>query len=72
MAGMAKLVSLALLRRRAVRQGFLGGSAAWSLLGILLFAPRVWRMLFGRKPESVTVGPLAAGEQISIRAVRRR
>ena len=71
MAGVTKVLSLALLRRRAVRQGFLGGSAAWSLLGVLLFAPRVWRMLFGRKPETITLGPLAPGEQISIRAVRR-
>lgn len=60
------------LGRMIIRKGFLGGSTGWSLLGVVFFAPKVWRALFGRKQESVTVGPLAAGEGLTVRAVRRR
>lgn len=60
------------LGRTAIRKGFLGGSTGWTLLGVLLFAPKVWRALFGRKEETVRVGPMQAGDGIELRAVRRR
>lgn len=59
------------LGRTAIRKGFLGGSTGWRILGLLIFVPKVLKLLFGRKAESITLGPLQAGEGVEIRAVRR-
>lgn len=59
------------LGRSAIRKGFLGGSSFWRVVGVVVFLPKLWRALFGRRPESVTIGPLAPGEGVEIRAVRR-
>lgn len=63
------LSPLRLARRRAINQGFLGGSKLWTALGVVLWLPRLARKGLGRNEEVVAVEKLLPGERVVITAL---
>ena len=61
-----------ILRRKAVRQGFLGGQRGWQIVGLIVFGRRFLRKLLGGEPELVATERLEPGQAISIRAIDPR
>jgi hypothetical protein len=64
------LSPLSILRRKALRRGLVGGSTGWMVVGVLVYAPRVARRLFGRPERVVATERLKPGEFVRIDAVR--
>ncbi|HSH11196.1 MAG TPA: hypothetical protein VLA10_05365 [Ilumatobacter sp.] len=58
------------IRRKAVRQGFLGNSTLWKVIGVVVFGKRTISRFFGRRPEVVDVSTLAPGRMMTISAIR--
>lgn len=56
----------AMLRRRAIRRGVLGGSRTWLVIGGLAWALRAVQLAARPSPERVFVGDLKAGESYMI------
>lgn len=61
---------MALMRQNALSKGFYGGRKGWLFVGILLWAPRVAKRMFGRTEETLTLEKLAPGQTVTITAVR--
>lgn len=61
---------MALLRANAVRKGVMRGSGPWTVVAVVLWAPKVLRWLFGRRSEVLGTVKVAPGEAIRIDAVR--
>ena len=66
---MKALSPLAYLKRNALRRGVLGGSPAWVMVGIVLWAPRLMRRLFGRTEELVSTEKLRPGQFVRVEAL---
>lgn len=60
---------MALVRSTAITKGFLGGSRGWRTAGLVYFAVRALRRLFGSTPEVVSVDELAPGQRMQITAI---
>jgi hypothetical protein len=56
------------VRRRAVRQGFLGGSTFWKIVGALVFGRSTLKKIFGKNPEVIDVSALPAGRVMQVSA----
>lgn len=54
------------VRRKAVRQGFLGPSSLWKAIGVLVFAKGALKKFFGRNPEVIDVSSLGPGRSVTI------
>lgn len=57
------------LRRNALRKGLLGGNPAWVVVGVMVWAPRVMRRLFGRTEELVSSERLKPGQFVRVEAL---
>ena len=55
---------MALMRQNALSKGFYGGRKGWLFVGILLWAPRVAKRMFGRTEETLTLEKLAPGQTV--------
>lgn len=60
------LATVALLRRRALREGVLGGSWWWRFMAVFLFVVPFARRTFGRNSETVLIEELKPGERMLI------
>lgn len=63
------------LRRNALRKGFLGGRRGWVTVGVVTYGWRVVRRAMRGREETVTLEHLRPGESIVIESVpkaRRR
>lgn len=58
--------TIILLKRRALREGILGGSALWRIAAVMMFGLPVVRRLLGRHPETVLIEELRPGERMVI------
>jgi hypothetical protein len=61
----------AMLRRRALRKGPLGGSRGWTYLWAVLFAARLLKRLTAGKEEILMTEELQPGETLIISGGRR-
>jgi hypothetical protein len=59
----------AYLKRNALRRGLLGGSPAWVVIGVMVWAPRLMRRLLGRTEQVVANEKLTAGQFVRIEAL---
>jgi hypothetical protein len=59
----------AYLKRNAIRRGLLGGSSAWVVIGVAVWAPRLMRRAFGRTEQVVASEKLVAGQFVRIEAI---
>ena len=57
------------LRRAAVYRGFIRGRKGWMVLGVLLWTPRVFRSVFGKRDEHVATEVLRSGQFVRLEAV---
>jgi hypothetical protein len=58
------------LRYHAVRKGVWGGSRAWMIIGVVVYAPRLVRRLGGRSEEVIATERLLPGQFVRIEALR--
>ena len=65
------LTRVALLRRRALRQGLLGGSRGWTYVWAALFAARLLKRLTSGKEEILLTEEIKPGETLIISGGRR-
>jgi hypothetical protein len=66
-----KVTRIALLRRRALRRGPLGGSRPWTYLWGVLFVARMVRKLTKGKEEILLTEEIKPGETLIISGGRR-
>lgn len=59
-------------RRKAVRDGLLGGSRVWQVVGVGFLAQKFLRKYGGKPVETVAIEHLKRGETIQIRALDPR
>lgn len=62
----ARATLFAILRRKAIREGIFGGSAAWRTVAFAVIGLRLVRRAFGRTTQIVDVSPMTAGRTMSI------
>lgn len=60
------LATVALLKRRALRDGVLGGSWSWRVMAVVLFVVPFVRRNLGRPPEVVLIEELRPGDRMMI------
>lgn len=60
------LATVAILKRRALREGVLGGSLTWRLVAVAVFGFPIVRRALGRQPETVLIEELRPGERMMI------
>ena len=65
------LTRVAILRRRALRRGPLGGSRGWTYLWAVLFAARLLKRLTAGKEEILLTEELEPGQTLIISGGRR-
>lgn len=58
-----------LVRRSAIRKGFLGGHRGWQIAGAVYFGGKFVKSVFGKEPEQVATETLKMGDAIQIRAL---
>ena len=65
------LTRVALIRRRALRRGPLGGSRGWTYLWVVLFAARLLKRLTAGKEEILMTEEIHPGQTLIISGGRR-
>ena len=55
-----------LIRRKAMRAGFLGNSGFWKFVGLVVFGRSTIKKIFGKSPEVVDVSRLGSGRFMEI------
>lgn len=61
----------AFLRARSLREGFLRGRRAWTVVGVVVWGVRLIRRLAARRPQIVGSERLEPGQSITITASDR-
>lgn len=64
------VATVVLLKRRALREGILGGSFAWRLVAVAVFGLPLLRRVTGRHPETVLIEELRPGERMVITPIK--
>lgn len=59
-----------LIRRKAIRLGFLGDSRLWQFVGLVVFGRQILRRVFGAEPETVARERLEPGQSILLIGLR--
>ncbi len=54
------------IRRKALRQGFLGPSTFWKVVGVVVFGRGTLKRFFGKNPEPIASETLRSPQFISI------
>jgi hypothetical protein len=57
------------LRRRSLREGFVGGNKLWLVIGVIVHGHRVIHRLVAKQPEAVAIARLPPGHSLSIRTI---
>jgi hypothetical protein len=55
-----------LIRRKAMRAGFLGPSTLWKVVGVIVFGKSTIKKVFGRNPEVIDVSALGPGRFMQV------
>jgi hypothetical protein len=58
--------------RKSLREGFLGHSRMWKVIGVAILARRAFRKLMGSDPTTVAIERIKPGETVVLRGVRSR
>lgn len=57
------------LKRNALRKGLLGGRAAWTVVLVFLYTPKLLKRIFGRTEESLGREKLEPGQFVRVEAL---
>ncbi len=57
------------LRRRSIREGFIGGNKFWLAVGALVHGRRLMHRLLAKHPETIAIARLPPGHSLSIRTI---
>ena len=57
------------LRRRSIREGFVGGSKLWLIIGAVVHGRRLMHRVLTKEPETVAIARLPPGHTLSIRTI---
>ena len=60
----------AILRRRSLQRGLVGGHKGWMAVGVLVWGPRLYKRFVGRNEELIATERLLPGQSIQLVAVK--